>query len=186
MGGRRFLIEPGAVKEHIIATWMGHGLGLWNNLEMVNQSRVDRKLIHCGIFAMKYYEEILKQPSEFEKKLRKNKLKDWVSSKDIPAKRLEVVEHLKEEAINNSLVELPLKDPNVIYYQVKTRANMLIAKDLEEKNKRCAHVDTRNASFLKHNMWPWRSVWWQLRCQVFVLLDFPGSYLALGPARFFF
>ena len=94
---------------------------------------------NCGIFAMKYYEEILKQPSEFEKKLRKNQLKDWVSSKDIPAKRLEVVEHLKEEAIkqkdHNSLVELPLKDPNVVYDQVKTRANMLIAMDLEEKNK---------------------------------------------------
>ena len=52
VGGRRCLIEPGAVEENIIANWMEQGLGLRNTLDMVNQSRVDRGLLHCGLSAM--------------------------------------------------------------------------------------------------------------------------------------
>ena len=47
--GRKVIIEVGGLEEQIIADWMEQGLGFRNTLNMVNQSRIDRGLIHVGI-----------------------------------------------------------------------------------------------------------------------------------------
>ena len=52
--GRIPMISEGDVDETIIADWMEQGLGFRHTLAMVNQSRIERGLIHVGISALIY------------------------------------------------------------------------------------------------------------------------------------
>ena len=50
--GRTPMVAEGDPDEDIIANWMEQGLGFRHTLAMVNQSRVERGLIHIGISAL--------------------------------------------------------------------------------------------------------------------------------------